>query len=164
MGSLVLAASVAVAACGGQAATSPTAGSGGATDAAGIETGADTTLPDAAQPDSGQDADGSFTDTSAEIAVTDVTPPTKCTCAGGCAPGEACLHHSPGGLGPNGPVCGQASGLQECRVDCTKGTACPPSRPHCVTVSMAFGCCSDAIGTVRVCCANQGATSVTDCF
>jgi hypothetical protein len=112
-------------------------------------------------------SDAGASDGPATTAVADATPPAaaKCTCEGGCRAGEKCLHNRPGSIGPTGRLeCGaMGQGLAECRLDCSLGTPCPASRPHCRFIPILGGCCTDGVASANVCCANADATTVDDC-
>jgi hypothetical protein len=64
-------------------------------------------------------------------------------------------------VGPDGIQCQPRVGLAECRPTC--GAACPAERPHCVSLMLSAGCCSDAVERVDLCCANSDARDVTTC-
>jgi hypothetical protein len=89
--------------------------------------------------------------------------PGACSCAGGCPAGQRCLQNQFGGVTPPGvSQCQPKVGLAECRPTC--GAGCPAGRPHCVALPFSAGCCSDAIETVPVCCANSDARDVSTCL
>jgi hypothetical protein len=91
-------------------------------------------------------------------------PAARCTCAGGCAADEKCLHNQAGGIGPMGVQCSTGEGLAECRFQCTPDRPCPASRPYCRFIPILGGCCSDGVAAANVCCANADANSVTNCY
>ncbi len=87
----------------------------------------------------------------------------ECSCDGGCGEGERCMRSQTGGPGLMGFECSEAIGLGECRAYCGEGAPCSGDRPHCATIRLSVGCCSEASEIVDVCCANDDATSVEDC-
>jgi hypothetical protein len=128
---------------------------GPATDVARADAaGADRAL-DGGAPD-GQVVDGRAPDGGAP------ETPAACSCAGGCGAGERCLQNQFGGVTPTGVQCQPRVGVAECRPICAAG--CPTARPHCVSLTFSSGCCSDAIETVPVCCANADAHDVSTCL
>lgn len=107
----------------------------------------------------GRDCGDGGSDTSGE------SKPAACSCSGGCGSTEECLEFSGGGLGPDGPVCSAPTGLRQCRKKCVPGPPdCPADRPYCRSVPVTAGCCSDAIASTPLCCANSDATSVETCL
>jgi hypothetical protein len=144
---------------------------GGEADAAGdVPLDDDALVADRPGPDAGGASDVA-TDVGRDLAAPDQAlgdaagldgAAGACSCAGGCAAGQRCLQNEFGGLGPAGPVCQPRTGLAVCRPLCAGG--CPAERPACVHLTMSAGCCSDAVETVAVCCANANARDVTDCL
>ncbi len=110
------------------------------------------------RPDAAMDADAT---NDADSSMPDVMP-MSCTCDSGCGPQERCMQSQFGGLTPMGVECDDPIGLAECRPLC--GDGCSGERPFCREIQLSAGCCSDAGDIAEVCCANEDATSVEDCF
>lgn len=92
-------------------------------------------------------------------------PAARCSCSEGCSSGEMCLQNRIGSIGPTGMLqcSSEGNGLPECRTKCANN-ACPASRPHCIAINIAVGCCADYTPQMKVCCANADASSVQNCF
>jgi hypothetical protein len=86
-----------------------------------------------------------------------------CTCKSGCGAQERCLQNRFGGSTPRGVTCDPPTGLAQCRPTCDL-TGCPAERPHCRSIMLSGGCCTDVAVAGRLCCANAEATDVGNCL